>query len=41
MNKVHTDKIMLSNRVSFGRRYSEYFIGYKDDDKVNALCVIF
>ena len=28
------DKIMISNKISFGKKDFKYFIGYKDDDKL-------
>ena len=33
-------KILISNKVSFGKKYDKYFIGYKNDDyKIKPLCI--
>ena len=31
---------MISNKVTFGKKGFKYFIGYKDNDKINPLCKI-
>lgn len=31
---------MISNKVSFGKKGFKYFIVYKDDNKVEQLCVM-
>ena len=38
INNMDTDKILISNKVSFGKEGCKYFSGYKDDDKVKPLC---
>ena len=32
--------IIVSNKVPFGKKGFEYFIGYKDDREVTPLCII-
>ena len=39
ITKVDIDKIITSNKVSFGKKSFKYFIGYKDDEKIEALCI--
>ena len=39
-NDVDSVKIVISGIVSFGEKGFKYFIGYKDDDKINLLCII-
>ena len=35
-------KILISNKVSFGKKYDKYFSGYKNDDyKIKPLCIQF
>ena len=29
-NEIHINKIVVTNKVSFGKKGFEYFIGYKD-----------
>ena len=36
IKNVDTDKIVVSNKVSFGKKGFKYFIGYKDGKKLNA-----
>ena len=31
-NNVDIDKIIISNKVSFGKEDFKYFMGYKDDE---------
>ena len=33
------NKIVVSNDVSFGKKYFKYFIGYQDANKIRRLCV--
>ena len=40
MKNIDIDKIIISNKVSFGNKALKYFIGYKGDDKVNPLYII-
>ena len=37
MNDVDTDKILISNEVSFGESVYKHFICYEDNDKVIQL----
>ena len=39
MDDADIDKIIVSNKTSYKKGY-EYFFGYKDDEKVNALCIM-
>ena len=39
---VDISKILISNKVSFGKKYGKYFSGYKNDDyKIKPLCIQF
>ena len=41
IDDVDNDKILMSNKVSFGQKGYQYFIGYKYDDyKINPLCIM-
>ena len=37
---VDINKIIVSNKVPFGKKGFKYFIGYKDERKVRPLCMI-
>ena len=37
---VDINKIIVSNRVSFGKKGFKYFIGYKDNKKVRPLYIM-
>ena len=37
---ININKIIVSNKVPFGKNGFKYFIGYKDDRKVRPLCII-
>ena len=37
---VDIDKVLLSNKVYFGKKGFKYSIGYKDHEKVRQLCVM-
>ena len=40
MNIVNIDKILISIKVSFGKKCYKYFIHYKYEDyKINLLCI--
>ena len=32
--------IIISNKVSFGKKGFKYFIDYKDNDKVKPFCIM-
>ena len=34
INKIGIDKIIVSNKFSFGQQDSKYLIGYKDNKKI-------
>ena len=40
INDADISKIVVSNRVRFGKRGFKYFIGYEDGKKVRTLCVV-
>ena len=40
ISDVNFNKIIVSNKVPFGKKGFKYFIGYKDDRKVRPLCII-
>ena len=37
---VHINKILVSNKVSFGEKGFQYFTSYKDCKKVKLICVM-
>ena len=37
-HNTDSNKIVLSNKVSFGKKGFKYFIGY-EDDKIKPLCI--
>ena len=39
--KKESLKIVVSNKVSFGKKGFKYFIGSKDANKVRPLCIFF
>ena len=37
----YIDKILISNKVQYGKKGNKHFIGYKDDDyKIKPLCIM-
>ena len=40
INDLDINKIVVSNKVSFGRNGFKYFIGSKDGKKVRSLCIL-
>ena len=36
---IDIDKILVSNKVSFGKKEFKYFIGHKNAQKTNPLCM--
>ena len=40
INEVNIGKIVISNKVLYGKKCFKYFIGYKDDDKIKPLCIM-
>ena len=41
IDDVDIDKILISNKASFGQKGYQHFIGYKYDDyKINPLCIM-
>ena len=39
IKNVAIDKIVVSNKASFGKKRFKYFIGYKNVSKIRSLCV--
>ena len=39
INNINIDEILVSNKISSGKKYFKYFIGYKDEDKIKPLCI--
>ena len=39
INNSNINKIVASNKVSFGKKRFKYFIGYKDAKKIRPLCI--
>ena len=37
--KIDTNKIVVFNRMSFGKNCFEYLIGYKDAGKIKLFCI--
>ena len=40
INSIDISKIIVSDKVSFGKMRFEYFIGNKDGIKVKLLCIL-
>ena len=38
---IDINKILVSNKVSFGKKGFKYFIGYKDVKKIRPLCFMY
>ena len=38
---IYYNKIVVSNKFPFGKQGFKYFIGYKDNEKIKALCIFF
>ena len=38
---MYIEKIVVSNKVSFGKKGLKYFIGCKDDKKLNLYAYLF
>ena len=38
---IDINKIVVSNKLPFGKQDFMYFIGYKDDKKARLLCIFF
>ena len=39
INDIDNDEIVVSNKFPFGKQDFKYFIGYKDDKKLNLDCI--
>ena len=40
INNININKIVVSNKVSFGKKHFRYFIGYRDGKKIRPLCIL-
>ena len=40
INNVDIDKILISNKISFGSKGFQCFIGYKDDNRIKRLRMV-
>ena len=41
INNTDINKIVVSSKVSFGKKDFKYFIGYTNNKKVRPLCILF
>ena len=39
IKNIDINKIVVSNKVSFGKKGFKYFVGYKDAKKIRPLCI--
>ena len=39
INDIDINKIVVSNKLSFGKQDFKYFIGFKDSEKNRPLCI--
>ena len=39
INNIDINKIVVSNKVSFGKKDFQWFISYKDGKKLRTLCI--
>ena len=40
IDEIDINKLIVSNKVSFGKKGFKIFIPYKDNEKVNQLCIM-
>ena len=40
INNEDINKIIVSNKASFGKKGFKHFIGYRDDEKVKPSCIM-
>ena len=41
IDNIDINKIVVSNKVSFGKKGFKYFTGYKNAKKIRLLCIFF
>ena len=41
INNIDVNKIVVSNKLPFGKQDLKYFYGYKDAKKIGPLCIFF
>ena len=39
MKNIDINKIVVSNKIFFGKKGLRYFVGYKDSKKIRSLCI--
>ena len=39
MKNIDINKIVVSNKIFFGKKGLRYFVGYKDSKKIRPLCI--
>ena len=39
IRNIDINKIVVSNKISFGKKAFKHFIGYKDGKKIKPLCI--
>ena len=40
IGNIDINKIVVSNKAFFGKKYFKYFIGYKDAKKLRSSCIL-
>ena len=40
INYIDINKIVVSNKISYGKNDFKYFIGYKDAKRIRPLCIL-
>ena len=41
ISNMNINKIVVSNKLTFGKQDFKYFIGCKDDKEIRSLCIFF
>ena len=41
INNIDINKLVVSNKLTFGKQDFKYFIGYKDNKETRPLCIFF
>ena len=39
INNIDVNKIVVYNKLSFGKQDFKYFVGYKESEKIRPLCI--
>ena len=40
VNNIDINKMVVSNKLPFGKQVFKYFMGYKDSEKTRPLCIL-